>query len=250
MIKMRVLLIQNNVAAAKTLDAYLMAEGISAELTDTGEEALELVRHYEFDLLILNLALPDIEGSTVIRRVRAAGRTTPILALSMRNPRVRVQAFSAGADDVVDQDIDPIELLARIRAIVRRSRGHSHSSLQIGPVTLNVELHSVVANGTDLSLTGKEFALLQLLMLRKNMVMTKEAILSQLYGGMDEPELKIIDVFICKLRKKFAKAGVDDFIGTVWGRGYMVRDQAGGSARPETPFTPEPIQAPRRRVLA
>jgi two-component system, cell cycle response regulator CtrA len=248
---MRVLLIENNTAVAKGLDARFLAEGISAELTDTGEEALELVRHYEFDLLILSLALPDIEGSSVIRRMRAAGCTTPVLALStVRNPRARVQAFAAGADDVVDQHIDPAELLARIRAIVRRSRGHSHSSLQIGPVTLNVELHSVVANGTDLSLTGKEFALLQLLMLRKNMVMTKEAILSQLYGGMDEPELKIIDVFICKLRKKFAKAGVDDFIGTVWGRGYMVRDQAGGSARPETPFTPEPIQAPRRRVLA
>jgi len=248
---MRVLLIENNPAVAKGLDARFLAEGISAELTDTGEEALELVRHYEFDLLILSLGLPDVEGGSVIRRMRAAGCTTPILALSnVRNPRARVQAFAAGADDVVDQHIDPAELLARIRAIVRRSRGHSHSSLQIGPVTLNVELHSVVANGTDLSLTGKEFALLQLLMLRKNMVMTKEAILSQLYGGMDEPELKIIDVFICKLRKKFAKAGVDDFIGTVWGRGYMVRDQAGGSARPETPFTPEPIQAPRRRVLA
>jgi len=248
---MRVLLIENNPAVAKGLDARFLAEGISAELTDTGEEALELVRHYEFDLLILSLGLPDIEGSSVIRRLRAAGCSTPVLALStVRNPRARVQAFAAGADDVVDQHVDPAELLARIRAIVRRSRGHSHSSLQIGPVTLNVELHSVVANGTALSLTGKEFALLQLLMLRKNMVMTKEAILSQLYGGMDEPELKIIDVFICKLRKKFAKAGVDDFIGTVWGRGYMVRDQAGGSARPETPFTPEPIQAPRRRVLA
>lgn len=248
---MRVLLIENDVAFAKTLDAYFIAEGIAAERTDMGEEALELVRHYEFDLLILSLALPDIEGSTVIRRIRAAGHTTPILALSnMRNPRARVQAFVAGADDVVDQRVDPAELFARTRAIVRRSRGHSHSALQIGAVTLNVELHTVIANGVSLSLTGKEFALLQLLMLRKNMVMTKEAILTQLYGGMDEPEVKIIDVFVCKIRKKLAAVGLSDFIGTVWGRGYTVRDQADHSARPTMPVTPEPTQAPRRLVFA
>ena len=248
---MRVLLIENDVALANTLDAYFVAEGIAAERTDTGEEALELVRHYDFDLLILSLTLSDIDGSAVIRRIRAAGRTTPILALStMRNPRARVQAFAAGADDVVDQHIDPGELLARIRAIVRRSRGHSQSSLQIGAVTLNLELHTVVANGVSLSLTGKEFALLQLLMLRKNMVMTKDSILNQLYGGMDEPEVKIVDVFVCKIRKKLAAVGLGDFIGTVWGRGYTVRDQAGDSARPTMPVPPEPTQAPRRLVFA
>jgi two-component system cell cycle response regulator CtrA len=239
------------VALAKTLDAHFIAQGIAAERTDTGEEALELVRHYEFDLLILSLTLSDLDGSAVIRRIRAAGRTTPILALStMRNPRAKVQAFAAGADDVVDQHIDPAELLARIRAIVRRSRGHSHSSLQIGAVTLNLELQTVVANGANLPLTGKEFALLQLLMLRKNMVMTKDAILNQLYGGMDEPEVKIVDVFVCKIRKKLAGVGLGNFIGTVWGRGYTVRDQAGDSARPTMPVTPEPTQAPRRLVFA
>jgi two-component system cell cycle response regulator CtrA len=247
---MRVLLIENDVAVAETLNAYFIAHGITAERTDTGEEALELVRHYEFDLLILSLALSDIDGSAIIRRIRAAGRTTPILALAtLRNPRARVQAFAAGADDVVDQRIDQAELLARIRAIVRRSRGHSQSRLQIGAVTLNLESQTVVANGTSLSLTGKEFALLQLLMLRKNMVMTKDAILTQLYGGMDEPELKIIDVFVCKIRKKLAAVGLGDFIGTVWGRGYTVRDQARDSTRPEMPFMPEPIVAPRRLVL-
>jgi two-component system cell cycle response regulator CtrA len=127
---------------------------------------------------------------------------------------------------------------------------NSQSSLQIGAVTLNLEQQTVVANGTSLSLTGKEFAVLQLLMLRKNMVMTKEAILTQLYSGMDEPELKIIDVFVCKIRKKLAAVGLGDFIGTVWGRGYTVRDQAGGRADPATPSTPVPTEAPRRLVFA
>jgi two-component system, cell cycle response regulator CtrA len=248
---MRVLVIENDAAVAHTLEAYCMAQGISAELTDTGAEALELLRHYEFELLILNLALPDIEGSAVIRRMRAAGRTTPILALSTgRNPRARVEAFAAGADDVVDQNIDPTELLARVRAIVRRSRGHSQSSLQIGAVTLDHEQQTVLAGGTNVTLTGKEFAILQLLMLRKNMVLTKDAILTQLYGGMDEPESKIVDVFVCKIRKKLAQAGLTDFIGTVWGRGYTVRDQAASTARPGTPLTPEPSQAPRHHAFA
>jgi two-component system, cell cycle response regulator CtrA len=248
---MRVLLVENDAAVAHTLEAYCMAQGISPELTDTGEEALELLRHYEFDLLILSLNLPDVDGSAVIRRVRAAGRTTPILALSTtRNPRARVQAFAAGADDVVDQNIDPTELLARVHAIVRRSRGHSQSSLQIGAVTLDLEQQTVLANGKSVTLTGKEFALLQVLMLRKNMVLTKDAILTQLYGGMDEPELKIVDVFVCKIRKKLAQAGLNDFIGTVWGRGYTVRDQAGSNVRPETPLTPKPTQAPHDRAFA
>jgi two-component system cell cycle response regulator CtrA len=248
---MRVLVIDNDLARAKTLDAHFIAQAIAAELTDTGEEALELVRYYEFDLLVLSLSLPDMNGSTVVRRIRAAGCATPILALSnARNPQARISAFAAGADDVVDQHVDPTELLARVRAIVRRARGHSHSTLQVGAVTLDLERHSVVANGTSLSLSGKEFALLQLLMLRKNMVMTKEAILSQLYGGMDEPEVKIIDVFVCKIRKKLAAVGLGDFIGTVWGRGYTVRDRAGSSTLPQTPITPEPAQLPRRLVAA
>lgn len=248
---MRVLLIENDAAVAKTLEAHCTAQGISPELTDTGEEALELLRLYEFDLLILSLALLDIEGSALIRRVRAAGRTTPILALSSTpDPRARVQAFAAGADDVVHQNIDPNELLARVRAIIRRSRGHSHSSLQIGAVTLNLELQTVVADGRSVPLTGKEFALLRLLMLRKNMVLTKEAILAQLYGGMDEPEIKIIDVFVCKIRKKLAHAGLNDFVGTVWGRGYMVRDRAESNVRPEPPLPPEPTQVPRQREFA
>lgn len=244
---MRVLLIENDNQFAKALEASFVTEGIATERADTGEEALELVRHYEFDLLILALALPDLEGSAVIRRVRAAGRTTPIIALSaMRNPRARVQAFAVGADDVVDQHVDTAELLARMRAIVRRSRGHSHSSLQIGAVTLDLEMQTVLANGTSLALTGKEFALLQLLMLRKNMVMTKDAILTQLYGGMDEPESKIIDVFVCKIRKKLAAVGLTDFIGTVWGRGYTVRDQPADRGGPAIPAMLIPTEAPRR----
>ena len=242
-IKVRVLLVENDQPRAAQLGTFLKAQGIHVEAINTGEEALDLVRHYEFDLMLLNLALLDMQGSSVISRMRAARHNTPVLAFSKAvSNEPRLKALVAGADDVVDLMIDRSELLARMRAIVRRSRGHSQPKIQIRAVTLDLEQQEVVANGTTLSLTGKEFAILHLLMMRKNMVLTKEAILTNLYSGVDEPEPKIIDVFICKLRKKLAGAGVTDVVGTVWGRGYTVRDQSEDRNTPNAPRIPQPVQ--------
>jgi two-component system cell cycle response regulator CtrA len=223
---MRVLLVEGNVGRANTLSAYLQSEGVVVEPVDTGAEALDLLRHYEFDLVLSSLCLPDMDGSTLIMRMRAAGQHTPILVLAdVSDARSRLKALAAGGDDVVERGVDRAELLARMRAIFRRSRGYSHAKIQIGALTLDIEQQEASANGCRIALTAKEFAILQLLMLRKNMILTKEMIMSQLYGGMDEPEIKIVDVFICKIRSKLAKAGLRDVIGTVWGRGYTVRDQ-------------------------
>jgi two-component system cell cycle response regulator CtrA len=152
-----------------------------------------------------------------------------------------VDALAAGADDVVEERVDRNELVARMHAIVRRSRGHSQSTLRVGPLSLDLERHEAWADGTPVALTGKEFQLLHLLMLRKNMVMTKDVILEQLYGGIDEPETKIIDVFVCKIRKKLARAGVQDVLGTVWGRGYTIRDSRPDSDARVLPHAPEPV---------
>ena len=247
---MRVLLVEHDRGRAAQLAVFLKAEGVHLETTDTGEEALDLVRHYEFDLMLLNLALPDMPGSSVISRMRAARRDTPVLAFSKAvSTEPRLKALAAGADDVVDLMIDRSELFARMRAILRRSRGHSQPKIQVGAVTLDIEQQQVVAKGKTLSLTGTEFAILQLLMVRKNTVMTKEAILINIYGGRDEPEPKIIDVFICKLRKKLAEAGVIDVVGTVWGRGYTVRDQSEDRDTPAAPRTPQPVQQRTRQLL-
>jgi two-component system, cell cycle response regulator CtrA len=243
---MRALLVESDSAAAKALSAFLKAEGVVLEVTDTGQDALDLLRHYEFDLVLLNLSLPDMDGSTLITRMRAAKRETPVLGMARStSPRARLAALTAGGDDVVDQGVDRAELLARMRAIVRRSRGYSQPLLRVGPLTLDVTQQDVVANGARIRLTGKEFAILHLLVLRKNMVMSKDAILSALYGGMDEPESKIIDVFICKLRTKLAKAGLRDVIGTVWGRGYIVRDITRDNDTPPAPRIPEPTEKQR-----
>ncbi len=245
---MRVLLVESNIKAAANLTAYLTSEGARVEATETGEEALRLVCHNDFDIMVLSLALPDMDGSTVIGRMRTAGRDTPVLALcGVPNSQPRVKALAAGADDAVAWPLDRAELLARMRAIVRRSRGYSQPTLQVGTLTLDLERHEVTVAGIDVHLTRKEFAILQLLTLRKEMVLTKKAILSHLYGGIDAPEPKIVDVFICKIRSKLAKAGALDVIGTVWGRGYTVRGVTRDHDTPVAPRAPAPI--PSRSLI-
>jgi two-component system cell cycle response regulator CtrA len=157
--------------------------------------------------------------------MRAARIDVPVLILSgLSRPQAKVKGLGLGADDFITKPFDKAELTARMQAIVRRSKGFSQPSLRVGPLVLNLDSREVLAAGQQVHLTGKEYAILELLVLRKGMVLTKEAFLNHLYGGMDEPEMKIIDVFICKLRKKLAQAGAENLIGTVWGRGYMMRD--------------------------
>jgi len=130
-----------------------------------------------------------------------------------------------GADDYLTKPFDKRELIARINAIVRRAKGHSQSIIKTGKLTVNLDTRTVEANGQPVHLTGKEYGILELLSLRKGTTLTKEMFLNHLYGGIDEPELKIIDVFVCKLRKKLATACTgDNYIETVWGRGYVLRD--------------------------
>jgi two-component system cell cycle response regulator CtrA len=136
-----------------------------------------------------------------------------------------VKVFGMGADDFITKPFDQQELVARIQAIVRRAKGFSQPTLTVGALQLNIGSREVAVGGNAVHLTGKEYAILELLALRKGVVLTKEVFLNHLYGGIDEPEVKIIDVFICKLRKKLATAGGSDLIGTVWGRGYVLREQ-------------------------
>lgn len=248
---MRILLVENDRVAALSISTYLATEGFQVHTIDTGEQALEMLRHYEFDIVLLSLSLPDMEGSQSIRRLRMVGSTTPVLALcGTLSVPLRVKALTAGADDVVNRSVDQTELLARMQAIIRRSRGYSRPALTSGSLTLDLELHAVTVDGRSVRLTGREFEILKLLMLRKNTVMTKEGIFSSLYAGVtNEPEVKIIDVFICKLRKKLADAGAANVIGTVWGRGYIFREQSQDTnnkpyqpGMPTVPNTKHPLE--------
>jgi two-component system, cell cycle response regulator CtrA len=207
------------------LVATLQAAAMVVDAVETGEEALEYCRLYDFDMVLVDETLPDMAGLDVVRRMRAARLATPVLMLSeTASAQAKIKGFAAGADDVISKPFDSQELVARIQAVVRRAKGFAQQTLTVGELSLNLGSREATVAGTPIHLTGKEYAILELLMLRKGMVLTKEAFLNHLYGGMDEPEVKIIDVFICKLRKKLAQAGAEHAIGTVWGRGYMMRD--------------------------
>jgi two-component system cell cycle response regulator CtrA len=223
---MRVLLVEDDSSVAKSIELMLQSEGYIVDSTDLGEDGLEIGKLYDYDIIILDLMLPDIDGYEVLRRLRAARVTTPILILSgLSDLDNKIRGLGFGADDYLTKPFDKRELIARIQAIVRRSKGHSDSIIRTGRLTVNLDTRTVEVDGQPLHLTGKEYGILELLSLRKGTTLTKEMFLNHLYGGMDEPELKIIDVFVCKLRKKLAAATHgDNYIETVWGRGYVLRD--------------------------
>ena len=224
---MRVLLAASDIRTMPGITTMLRAMGMVVDPVETGEESLELARRYDYDIVLLDLELRDMEGYDVVRRMRAGRIGTPVLILSgAPSPGASVKAFALGADDFVTKPFDQAELAARMQAVVRRSKGYSRSSLQVGPLLLDLDSREVTVDGRPVHLTGKEYAILELLVLRKGIALSKETFLNHLYGGMDEPEMKIIDVFICKLRRKLAQAGADGLIGTVWGRGYMIRGAA------------------------
>ena len=227
---MRALVVEDDASAWQGVEIILRSAAIIADRCDTGEEALDLARRYDYDIILLDLKLPDMDGCDVIRRLRAARIETPVLVLSGSfKPAAKAQALQLGADDFLSKPFDRMEMLARVQAIVRRCRGFSDAVLRMGSLELKLGSREVTVRGQTVALTGKEFAILELLVLRKGSVVSKEAFLNHLYGGMDEPELKIIDVFICKLRKKLTLAGAEDIIGTMWGRGYIVREPAAES---------------------
>ena len=223
---MRVLLVEDDSATAQGIEMMLKSEGYVCDSTDMGEDGLEIGKLYDYDIIVLDLMLPDIDGYEVLRRLRAARVQTPTLILSgLSGLDDKIKGLGVGADDYLTKPFDKRELIARIQAIVRRSKGHSDSVIKTGRLTVNLDTRTVEVDSQPLHLTGKEYGILELLSLRKGTTLTKEMFLNHLYGGMDEPELKIIDVFVCKLRKKLATAtNGDNYIETVWGRGYVLRD--------------------------
>ncbi len=223
---MRALVVEDDPVSARLVKAAIEPENFVVEQTGSGEDALELAKLYDFDIAVLDLKLPDIDGAEVLRRMRLANVATPVLMLSGVDDRQeKVRALIAGADDYLVKPFHKAELTARLRAIVRRSKGHAASVIRTGRLAIDLNARSVEIDGKPLSVTPKEYGILELLSLRRGKTLTKEMFLDHLYGGMDEPEQKIVDVFICKLRKKIAAlTGDDNGIQTVWGQGYVLRE--------------------------
>src|SRR5213083_1417696 len=231
---MRVLLIEDDSATAQSIELMLKSESFNVYTTDLGEEGLDLGKLYDYDIILLDLNLPDMHGYDVLKKVRTAKVSTPVLILSgIGEMDSKVRALGFGADDYVTKPFHRDELVARIHAVVRRSKGHSQSVIRTGKLAVNLDAKMVEVDGARVHLTGKEYQMLELLSLRKGTILTKEMFMNHLYGGMDEPGSKIIDVFMCKLRKKLANASDGkDYIETAWGRGYVLREPSEDEARP------------------
>ena len=222
---MRVLVIEDDASTAQSIELMLKSQSFNVYTTDLGEEGIDLGKIYDYDIILLDLNLPDMSGFEVLRRLRVSRVKTPTLILSgLAGTEDKVKGFGFGADDYMTKPFHKDELVARIHAVVRRSKGHAQSAIQTGDLVLNVDTRTVEVNGARVHLTAKEYQLLELLSLHNGIALTKEVIMNYLYNDMEEPEIKIIDVFVCHLRKKLANASSGkSYIETVWGRGYVWR---------------------------
>ncbi len=223
---MRALLIEDDADVAESIEFILKAESIHTYKTELGEEGIEFAKIYDYDIVLLDLNLPDISGYDVLRSLRRAKVHTPILILSgLVSIEDKIKGLGLGADDFLSKPFHQGELIARIRALVRRAKGHSSSAINVGALTVNLEAKTVEIYGRNLYLTSKEYEIIELLALRKGSTLSKDVFLNHLYGGLEEPEPKIIDVYICKIRKKLAKASRgQNYIETNWGRGFTLRE--------------------------
>ncbi|CAK8163033.1 Cell cycle response regulator CtrA [Candidatus Xenohaliotis californiensis] len=222
---MRALLVEDDFPTARSVELALSVEGIACDTCTMGEQGVEVAMFHDYDIIILDLNLEDMDGCDAILRIRSAKVKAPILILSgITCVERKVKGLGFGADDYMTKPFNRSELIARVQAVVRRSKGHPDSIIEIGKLKINLDNRMVEVNGVVLHLTSKEYAILELLALRAGSTLTKEVFLNHLYGGIDEPELKIIDVFVCKLRKKLSKAaGGENYIETAWGRGYTLK---------------------------
>ena len=237
---MRVLLIGQNGATPASVKAMLIKEKFVCDTADLSLDGLE-IGSLDYDVVLLDLSTRSANGYDVLRRLRSNAhvRTPVLILLGLAELDHRIKGLGFGDGDVLSNLFDHRQMIARIQAIARRFKSDCEAMVRTGKVVVNLDTREVSVDDHSVHLTGKEYGILELLTLRKSTTLTKEMFLNQLYGGMHEPEIKIIDVFVCKLRKKLAEAtGGNHYIETVWGRGYRLRDPdlpepAAGNSRVE-----------------
>ncbi len=225
---MRILLNKNDCANRRHIELSLRGENICVESTELGEDGIQLARHFDYDAIILDLSLPDIGGFEVLRTLRVARIDTPVIVVSIRaDTESKVKALNAGADDYVTLPCSSPELIARLRAVVRRSKGISDSRISFGSLTLDLVAKTVEAGGRRVPLSGKEYQILELLSLRRGKPVSKETMINHIYTDGEGPDSPTIGLFMHRLRKKLAAAsGGGHFIETVQQHGYLLPQSA------------------------
>jgi two-component system, cell cycle response regulator CtrA len=245
----RILLVQGYPAEKISRTTVLETAGYIVDDALDAVEAFECLAVYEYDIVVLDRLPAQLDACKIIRQIRARHIDTPVLLLTAWvTDNSAVMALRAGADDVLTHPIADEELIARIEAIIRRRGGHAQSTLQVGSVSIEMDSHKVIVGGGHMHIANREFSVLLLLALRQGKVVTKEHILNALYTGLDDPQSRIIEVFICHLRKKLARLAADVTIETVHGIGYVLRGGTTGKIGPSLAHGAPP--AGDRRQLA
>ena len=236
---MRLLLVQSNPAAAREATRVLSESGAIIDWVRSLNDAMMYLQAYEYDAIVMDRALEDMDGMEAVRWLRAHDFDTPLLLLLEQcSGQTRARALRNGADDLLTKPFDRDEFVARIEAIVRRRHGHARSLLRVGPLEIDMASREVRVEGQSIGVTGKEYSILELMALRKGRVIAKQNFFDHLYSGLEGPETRVIDVFICNLRKKLSTWGVGSLIDTVRGHGYIMRELT------EVPMASGEIAAP------
>lgn len=225
---MNVLLVEDDVGIARFVERGLTLEGMRVQWTATGEEALAYLRSYQYDAIILDLMLPDMDGRNVCKTLRGQGVSTPICMLTAKDSiDEKLSGFDAGADDYLTKPFAIEELLARIKVMQRRSNANMEGEeMNIGPITLNLAAHEARIDGTLLDLTQREFALLEYLMRYAGKTVSRERIIDNAWGPSSDITSNAVDVYVGYLRKKIVSASDEIEIRTVRGIGFklMIKD--------------------------
>lgn len=222
---MRVLVASGDAGLAGQVALHLRAVGMTVETVDLGEDALALARDGAADALVTGLDLDDLSTLRLIRRLRAEKLALPVMVMGGRvEVGVKVELLNAGADDILQIPFHRLELAARLGAMVRRAAGQPSAVVQLGQIDVDLNGRVAEVAGHRIHLTPAEYRMLEALVLRPGRTLSKEVLLGLMRDGLSEPEIKIVDVYVCKLRRKLGPAGRQ--IETVWGRGYRIGAEA------------------------
>ncbi|MGD0281263.1 MAG: response regulator transcription factor [Dissulfurispiraceae bacterium] len=222
---MRILIVEDEKPLADIIRQGLCEEGYAVDVAYNGEEGLFMAENEPSDLIILDIMLPIIDGMTILRKVRKRGIKSPVLMLTARDALYdKVSGLDSGADDYLTKPFLFEELLARVRALLRRSSEVRTSIMEIGDLVINMATHEVKRSGKDISLTTKEYALLEYMALNKNKVLKRASLTEHIYDQDFDLDSNVIDVFINRIRTKIDKGFPKGLICTVRGAGYMLKE--------------------------
>lgn len=220
---MRILVVEDDDTLREQIGARLREEGFAVDLAADGVDGAFMAGEYPLDMAVVDLGLPGVDGLELIEKTRAGGRAYPILVLTARNRwQQKVEGLEAGADDYLTKPFHMEELLARIRALLRRSKGLARSSIEHGPLALDTSQQSVQVDGEHVDLTGYEYRLIEYLMLHPGKVVSKSELAEHVYEEDADRDSNVIEVFIGRLRKKLDPDGRINPIETLRGRGYRL----------------------------